>query len=199
MFTREYAKRIRARNTFITQIGMLLLALVPAQLLGGGTIQPEFIEPKVGESYYTRYNFKEEKGKHNTTNYWRGNLIPINSKVKLLSLGKKKMALELDDGRRVTFVNVAKYTKRALSTIASELLSPQSIPLNKLDNSVKDAVVAGELVLGMSKGQVIMARGYPPRHKTPSLDQSTWTFWSSKFVQRTLKFKDGVLAEGRGL
>jgi len=126
-------------------------------------------------------------------------MIPINSKVKLLSLSKKKMALALDDGRTVTFINTAKYTKRKLSTIASELLSPAPIPIEQLDTSVKEAVEEGQLMLGMSKDQVIMARGYPPRHKTPTLDQNTWTFWSSRFVQRTLKFKDGVLSEGRGL
>lgn len=182
--------------------GLFLLfaaVLIPAQLLAGGTIQPEFIEPKVGDQYYTRYNFKEEKSKHNTTNYWRGNLVAINTKVTLLSIGRKKMVIETEDGRKVTFVNVKKYTKRNLNTIASELLSPKPIPLEKLSKSTKQAVEAGELTLGMSKGQVIMARGYPPRHKTPTLDQNTWTYWSSRFVQRTLKFQDGVLSEGRGL
>jgi len=44
-----------------------------------------------------------------------------------------------------------------------------------------------------------MTRGYPPRHKTPSLDGDTWVYWSSRFVHRTLVFQDGLLARGRSI
>jgi len=193
----------RANRKPILQYVLLLCcvwaAMLPAQIQARGTIQPAFIEPQVGETYYARYNFKHERGKHNTTNYWRGDMIPINSKLKLLSINRKRMDLELGDGSKVIFVNVQKYTKRNLNTIAAELLSPKPVPIGQLDDAVEDALVAGELLLGMTKGQVIMTRGYPPRHKTPTLDRDTWVYWSSKFVKHTLKFKKGVLVEGRGL
>lgn len=38
----------------------------------------------VGKEYYTRYTFMYEDGEHSATNYWRGVLVPINTKVKLL-------------------------------------------------------------------------------------------------------------------
>lgn len=192
---------LRTLRSCAKALAALLISLTC--ILGSGAnadgIQPVLIEPEVGKQYFTRYSFKEEKGKHNTTNYWRGNLVPINSRVKLLSMGRKKMAIELENGSRVTFINVSKYTKRRMIEIASELLSPVQIPLDGLKSSIREGILSGDMRLGMNKEQVIMARGHPPRHKTPSIDNDIWTYWSSKFVKRTVVFDNGVLSEGRGL
>jgi hypothetical protein len=51
----------------------------------------------------------------------------------------------------------------------------------------------------MTKEQVLMARGYPPAHETPSLDLDTWKYWSSRFVTQTIAFERGILAAGRGI
>jgi hypothetical protein len=62
-----------------------------------------------------------------------------------------------------------------------------------------DAIKNGVLKLGMTKEQVLMARGYPPGHKTPSVEADAWTYWSSRFINATLVFNQGVLVYGRGL
>jgi hypothetical protein len=51
----------------------------------------------------------------------------------------------------------------------------------------------------MTKEQVLMTRGYPPRHRTPSLEGNRWVYWSSRVVQLTVVFDGDVLIEGRGL
>lgn len=154
--------------------------------------------PEEGKDYFTRYNFMYEKGRHLTTNYWRGTLVPINTKVTLVSLGKKKMVLEFD-GQKVSIANVKKHSKKDMNEIASELLSPTATPINKVSSQFRDDLQSGVLRIGMTKNEVLMTRGYPPGHKTPSIESNRWTYWSSKFAQRTLVFKDGKLAEGRGI
>ena len=160
-------------------------------------ILPEKITPEVGKEYYTRYNFMYERGTHLTTNYWRGDLVPVNSKVKLVSIDDE-MVIEVN-GEEVEFDNAEKFTKRNISEIASELLSPKPIALNKVPEDFIEDVKIGNMRLGMTKEQVLMTRGYPPRHKTPSTDANRWIYWSSRFVNRTLVFKDGKLTQGRGL
>lgn len=181
-------------------IGLLLLVFnfLGSSLVAQADILPEMIEPQEGQTYYTRYNFKFEKGRHVTTNYWRGELVPFNTKVTLVSLGGKKMVLDID-GVQVAFVNVKKFTKRSIEEIASELLAPKKISLKGVSGELSDDMEAGVMRLGMTKEQVLITRGYPPRHKTPSTKANTWVYWSSKFVQRSLVFQKGKLTRGRGL
>ena len=51
-------------------------------------------------------------------------------------------------------------------------------------------VKAGEIEAGMSKAAVIMAYGYPPGHKTPSLKLDKWVYWINHFKTRTVYFAE---------
>jgi hypothetical protein len=153
--------------------------------------------PEIGKTYFTQYNFKVENERHLTTNYWRGELIPLNSEVVLEVLSGNEMVIAID-GRRIRFENVRKFTLRNIEEIAEELLSPKKVDIPG-NSEQRDDIESGTLALGMTKEQVLMTRGYPPRHKTASTKASRWVYWSSRFVQLTLVFREGVLVEGRGL
>lgn len=193
---------LKMASKCITVFGMYLSIAVMMAVFSATAhavdILPAMVTPEAGQQYYTRYNFKFEKEQHSTTNYWRGELVPINTKVTLVSLGSKKMVLDVD-GRKVKFVNAKKHTLRGMDVIASELLSPKKISLNRISSDLRDDLETGTLRLGMSKEQVLMTRGYPPRHQTSSTKSNTWVYWSSRFVQQTLLFRKGKLIEGRGV
>ena len=182
----------------VTNIALVAIILSFSNLTNAADIWPAMITPEVGKTYYTRYNFMFERGKHATTNYWRGELVPLNTEVTLVSVGGKKMVLDMD-GVRVTFVNARKHTQRGTEKIASELLSPTKIPLERLPEELREDILSGVMRLGMTKEQVLMTRGYPPRHKTSSIKANTWVYWSNKFVKRSLVFRKGKLTQGRGL
>jgi hypothetical protein len=155
--------------------------------------------PIVGQQYYTRHCFMYEKGASETTNYWRGSLVPINTQVTLVSLNEKNMVLRLASGETVNVENVEKFSKRSMTAIAHNLLATQPVPIGKFDEATANAIKSGTLRVGMTKEQVIMARGYPPGHRTPSLDGDTWIYWSSRFASDRIVFSNGVLAKGRGV
>lgn len=178
---------------------LLSFSLLLGAGVASGDILPEKISPDVGSDYYTRHNFMYERSKHNTTNYWRGQLMPVNTRVTLVKLSGDKMVLETEDGRRVTFANARKFTQRGIEDIASELLSPSSIPLNRMKEETRRNVLSGTMRLGMTKEEVLMTRGYPPKHETASIQSDRWVYWSSRFVKRTLVFEGGKLTRGRGL
>ncbi len=159
---------------------------------------PAEVKPVIGKSYYLRHNIWVEKERTVSTNYSRGELIPFNSPVVLESIGKKKIVLDID-GRRITVVNIRKHSQRDSSIVAGQMLSHNKISLRGVPQERRDDMEAGVLRLGMTKDQVIMTRGYPPRHKTASIKANHWVFWSSRFVQRTLVFEKGKLTRGRGL
>lgn len=164
------------------------------------SIAPPLINPVSGQQYFTRYSFHEEKDEYLTTNYSRGNLVPINTAVTLLGLTDDTLRLRLiDSGRVITVKNVGKYSRKSLAEIARFLLAAEKTPLEKLPPAVAAAVAQGEMHKGMTKELVLMTRGYPPGHETPSLDADRWVYWTSRFVKLTLLFSDGRLVEGRGL
>jgi len=162
-------------------------------------IAPPKIQPEVGKEYFTRYTFHEEKNEHVTTNYARGAVVPINTPVTLVSMAGTQIVLRTDTGQQLKIKNEDKYTKKSITEIASLMLSAEKTPLEKLPDEVASAVRSGEMRKGMTKELVLMARGYPPAHETPSLDGDRWVYWSSRFVKQTIVFANGRLTEGRGL
>ena len=151
--------------------------------------------PVEGKTYFTQHNLMYEKNRHVTTNYWRGELLPINSKVDVLKIGRKKMTLKYK-GQVITILNVPKHTKKSTIEIAERMLSTSPV---KVSGKFAKSIKFGEMRLGMTKKQVLQARGYPPGHKTISIESDVWTYWSSKFVQRRLIFENNRLTQGRGL
>lgn len=164
------------------------------------SIAPPKITPAVGREYFTRFSFHEEKNEHNTTNYQRGPLVPINTPVMLVSMSGSKLVIKrLDTNQNITVANEEKFTKKSIAEIGSIFLSEVKTPLDKLPAEVADAIRGGEMRKGMTRELVLMARGYPPAHETPSLEGDRWTYWSSRLVKHTIIFSNGRLAEGRGL
>lgn len=153
---------------------------------------------EIGREYYTQYNIWVEREKHKTTNYSRGELIPFNTAVVLESFDDDEMTLSLD-GRLIEIDNVRKHTQRDIKEIADELLGTSKVSLGGVGNDIRGDMESGNLRLGMTKEQVLLTRGYPPRHKTASTKSNTWIYWSSRFVHLTLVFRDNKLVEGRGL
>ncbi|MFT5611312.1 MAG: hypothetical protein ACI9LU_001814 [Polaribacter sp.] len=151
--------------------------------------------PEVGKTYYTAHNLMFEKGRHSATNYWRGEMLAVNSEVKVEKIGKKKITVSWK-GQEITFINVPKHTKISMQELADRMLSNSEVSLGS--GFAKD-IKFGEMRLGMTKDQVIKTRGYPPAHKTFSTEADRWTYWSSKFVQMSLIFENGKLVQGRGL
>ena len=171
----------------ITVLGLLLTLCF--------TTTASAVVPQKGGSYFTKHNIFFEKGRHVTTNYSRGDLLPINTKVTIVKISSKRMTLESEYGV-VTLVNAKKHTRKTMEEIADRFLS---LTPRKLKGRFAKDITYGEMRLGMSKKQVIMARGYPPAHKTYSTESDRWTYWTSKFVQRSIIFENNRLVRGRGL
>jgi len=152
--------------------------------------------PTAGKHFYTRHCFMYSRGSAETINYWFGDLVPINTPVTLVSLFSKSMILRLPNGREVEIENVKKFSGEEMSTIARNLLATQRVPLDQFDEATAKAIKEGEVKMGMTKEQVIMARGYPPKRRTPSLDGDIWIYWTSHYIRRRIEFRNGVVIKG---
>jgi len=51
----------------------------------------------------------------------------------------------------------------------------------------------GEALIGMSKDGVVLAIGYPPEHKTPSLNNNRWMYWFNRWNRFAVEFDSNGL------
>ena len=61
--------------------------------------------------------------------------------------------------------------------------------------SVQTAITDGRVEQGMTREQVIMSLGYPPTHRTPSIDAPLWVYWYNRWVTFNVQFgADGLVS-----
>ena len=48
-----------------------------------------------------------------------------------------------------------------------------------LQTRINQAIEHAQVVPGMTRDEVLMSIGYPPAHRTPSLESPAWTYWQN--------------------
>jgi hypothetical protein len=108
------------------------------------------------------------------------------------------MKIELvEGGQAIEIENVDKYTGKDIGAISARMFSPAPIDLSRFTDQERRLILAGQVEAGMSKEAVILALGYPPSHKTPSLEGDAWTYWRNRFVTFVVEFENGKVARVR--
>ncbi len=163
---------------------------------GKAVSQPD--HEMVGREYYTRHGLRQEKNRWRSTNYGRGTLVPINTRVRVDDITSSDIKLTIvDSGKPLKLANIEKYTGGGTDVLAERTLSTEPTDLSGFEFQ-KDIRV-GRLRLGMTKEEAILARGYPPVHRTSSTEDDRWVYQQNRFVTQTILFADGKLVKGRDL
>jgi hypothetical protein len=189
------------------RLGSMLMLMVLTGMVGSTaqaeSIAPPEITPEVGNTYFTRMSFYQEKDVHQATNFSRGIVWPINTEVRLVSKTDRRhgrMVLErVDNGQSVTIQNVPRHTNINIDQLASRMLADRRTPIEQFPEDMQRAIRTGDLRLGMTKEMALMARGYPPAVHTADIESDYWVYQENRFAQRTIVFENGVIVEGRGL
>lgn len=145
---------------------------------------------------YTAFNtWWEQPDRMYSTNYEKGTLLPAGTEVKDIDLGGKK-AKFTDAKTSVRFV--VEFVDRhhpgvKADAVWARFLTPKTFAelTQGFTGQEIEAIKAGEARAGMSKKAVIVALGYPPETRTPSLELDTWTYWRDRFRSYTVRFADG--------
>ena len=131
---------------------------------------------------YTCCNFHYNGDWINDGNYAQLPMIPAGTPIKLNSIDRyiayveidgKKYRLGLDYGR----------TAETTELWAGKLIVKDD-PKAKLaiwSPDVRKAIQSGQIMLGMTREQVIMSLGYPMTSENPRLDAPYWRYWWSSW------------------
>lgn len=135
------------------------------------------LEPHHGKEVYSEVGMWVERERHLTNNYRKGTFIPANSKLVIHSSTETSVRVRIP-GERVQFSIINNYPDNLTTQeIYDRYFSENPLDLDELRDFEVEAIRNGEVVEGMTKQAVLHARGYPPPHRTPSVEHDEWIYW----------------------
>ena len=152
--------------------------------------QPKPADTSSSHKLYVQFGLMYERNNHRTTNYRKGILVPVNTEVALVKKTKKTIVVALPGGNDLTIENIEPYSGETIDGIFARTFSTNKVDLSPFSDVEKKGITAGEVRVGMSKRAVVVAIGYPPKHKTPSLDSNQWRYWRNRFATFVVHFED---------
>lgn len=183
-------------------LSMLIMAIGLSFLISGcGAAK---LSPEVQKTFDTNATMYTTKNMHYnisrttnlvvTTNYQRGVLIPVNSKVTMADVNSRQIVFMLGN-KRITLKNNAKHTGLGISDIAAEYFSVKKVNLSKFTSTERKAIKSASILKGMSKDAVLISLGRPPITRTPDLTMDTWVYWKNRWITFAVNFQNNrVLA-----
>ena len=150
-----------------------------------------------GASMFLQRNLHaDENNRTYTTNYQFPTLIPMGTPVRIDSQNRKVVKFtRLDTNQQFTFLKTKhlreSYEETQAKYFGSEDPTPKIAELSEVD---QQGISQGMALEGMTKEGVLYACGYPPDHKTPSLDSNQWRYWTTKMRTQLVFFdENGVV------
>jgi hypothetical protein len=150
----------------------------------------------VGEAdVFTLVNLHPDEGRRRlySLNYLQNALIPLCTKVKILSYSSQQMTFRLvDSGREYAYL-LHTATREPFDKNLDRFFgkSCDKTKVASMSKEDRDGITAGLAGRGMTKGGVVLAIGDPPEHATPSLEANAWRYWKGRFDTVIIHFEDG--------
>lgn len=182
----------------ISIVSALLVALFISGC-GGAKLTPAqqaIVDSKA--TMYTQVSMWTEKNRIIGTNYALGMHIPVNTEVKILDMNAKVIIFEYE-GQKLKYEVYTKYTRVDAGKMLDRLFSTKKVDLSKHSKAMNAKIAKGLVVKGMTKDEVILARGYPPFHMTKGVESDSWKYWRHRFATALVIFKNGKVSEIKGV
>ena len=166
------------------------IALVSLLVLAAGCATQTAPSPFDGQSRYLCCNLHYEKPKITDVTYQTGALVPLGTRVTITKVHKQDVTFEAQGFPPITFVNKYGHSAVPMDTFVNRWFVERD-PKLKLKNVSKktiELIQSGQVDKGMTRDQVLMSLGYPPAHRTPSLDSPQWTYWQNRWQSFVVDF-----------
>jgi hypothetical protein len=165
------------------KLSILAAGLGAAITLAACNKGPEVAHPFNGQTRYLCCNLYYDKDKTNDANWQAGTKVPFGTRVHIEHV--RRGSIEFTPEGHPTITLVYKYGDKTtpFDTYLDQLFvdTDPHTKLRKVPAKRVEAIQNGQVEKGMTKEQVLMARGIPPGNRTPSLDSPTWTYWRNRW------------------
>jgi hypothetical protein len=145
---------------------------------------------------YTCCNFHYDKDWISDANWRQLPMIPAGAKIKVLDYGSNRAAVEID-GKPWRIGHDYGRREETLQQFIQKLVvqNDPKARIAKYPDRVRQAIHDGKVLPGMTREQAIIAVGYPPTHRTPSLEASVWNMWSTRAGRYEIHWSKGTVAK----
>jgi len=161
-----------------------------ALMLGSGCKGPQPPHPLDNQTRFLCCNVWYEHDSINDVLYQWGTKIPFGTRVRIVKVGKDRVTFQAEGHPAVTLE--LRYGAKVITNddYVSRIfvVDDPRAKLKKVPAKTVRLIEDGQVAEGMTKDQVLMAVGYPPAHRTPSLAQSDWHFWQNRWHQWLVNF-----------
>lgn len=177
----------------------ILLLWTTLLLLSSTSVFAEGSDDLLGKKLYTQVNMHSLKGKSITwVNYQVDSLIPVNSEVVVETIkGGGVIFTVTKTGERLKLKNKERRSGLDGYAWAKKHFAPKKRSLKRFNKLEKEGIRTGMAKIGMSKDAILVALGYPPAHKTPSLKGDYWLFWRNRWRKIGVTFTKGKVSNIR--
>jgi hypothetical protein len=130
---------------------------------------------------YTCCNFHYDKDWISDANWRQLPMIPAGAKIKVLDYGSNRANVEID-GKPMRIGQDYGRAQEPLEQFIAKLVvkADPKVKIQRYPEKIRAAIKEGRVIEGMTRDQAILAVGYPPMHRTPSLDAPVWNLWASR-------------------
>jgi hypothetical protein len=142
-------------------------------------------------SGYTCCNLHHDKDWISDANWLHAAMIPAGARIKVLSYDSSKKATVEIDGKPMR-IGMDYGKEEPIEKFLGKIVvktSPKA-KIGRYPEPVRAAIHSGKVIPGMTREQVLIAVGYPPTHKTPSLDTPIWQHWQSRAGRFEIRWDD---------
>jgi hypothetical protein len=163
-------------------IARATLTLLTLTLIGACK-GPEVASPLTGTTRMLCCNLYYEKPKITDVGYQVGTRIPFGTRVHIDHVYRNSIDFTPEGHPTITLVYKTGDRAVPFETFLDRLLVDKDphAALRKVPAKRVEAIESGRIEPGMSKDQVLMTRGIPPAHRTPSLASPSWTYWNTRW------------------
>lgn len=178
----------------VSKFEILLAAIV---LIGTFTAEPVIAKEEVR---YTKFNIHTQtkdgilhKASYaNYTNPGTGHVvIPAGSEILVTDKSRKSFTFTFDNGNKKGIYEFHQPRMgMSLDEYLDKISSVEPTSLSGLSELDRKGISEGKAIVGMTRYGVMVALGYPATHRTPSLDASTWVYWTNRFGTIAVEFDD---------
>ena len=157
---------------------------------------PELLREYASRSLVTCCNIHYETQAINDANYYVGATLPLGTPVQVQSVTDDSVTF-LGDGHTLTLTHQYGKDQEPMRQYLDKILvaDDPKARVATYSRAVQDAIRDSRVERGMTREQVILAIGYPPTHRTPSIDASEWLYWYNHWVTYKVQFgPDGKVA-----
>lgn len=109
-------------------------------------------------------------------------IIPADSKIKILKVTRREFEFLVPaKGIKVLFLYDARRMGMNINEYLRKITSPTPVSLAGFSKLDRRGITQGKALVGMSRKGIMTALGYPATHRTPSLDASTYVYWTNRY------------------